>query len=81
MLIAASLIPHHASPEPLAGVVNPFTISHIANAISCIAIGRIKTIIGSEYGVRPNRMETAAANEHAAPKTPHPASHRGMSLD
>jgi hypothetical protein len=65
----------------MAGDEKPFTISHTAITISCAAIGTTNASMGIDIGFKPNMMDTAAANEQAAPSAPQPDSHRGMSFD
>ena len=75
------MISIYADPESIADDLNPLTISHTANTISCTAIGKVKNIEIGDVGLRPNIPKKPDANNNMAPIRPQTDINRGMSFD
>ena len=70
-----------AGPETIADELNPLTISHTANTISCTAIGKVKNSEIDDVGLWPNIPNKPDANNNMAPMKPQTDINRGTSFD
>ena len=74
-----------ADGETIADELNPLTISHTANTISCTASGAIKrpqpTLRDKDGSCGSNTFSKGAAKYNKAPIKPQADNHRGMSFD